>query len=254
FRNAVDACAAVNSAGEDMALDQEHTDFLQLGTSGDTGDHEYVMEFDCEYGERVTYKDRGSIRVAGGIQGNYDDDSTLSINGLVSSCLLGTFASATYTAWTGTVYVERCTAFRVAGLPPSATVMADGFAYDIDPLPSVWSRKKYGTTLPADHYVTDCIAASIGTVSSGTAYAAGNLVQSGNVIANPKKGTAAGSRWQDVYTGSFSADAEGRTTYSFTDDGSASRSSFMSSLWAIFAPQAGYSDKGVLDPGTWPSS
>lgn len=235
-RAVVDACDLVNSAGHDMGLDQEHSDCQQSGTSGDTGSYMQWSEFNMNYLERVTYKDRPlkGQRYYGGTQGIYLDDSTYYIQHGSYGDFFATLGANTITGWNGNVWYSRCTAARVGALAPSGTNVNST-------KPSFNSRKKYATTHTSDHTVRKCVAGDIRTISSGTAYEAGNLIQVSNTIIDP---TVAGA-YAAGFPGTFTTDGEGRTVYSFDD--AVSRAAFRSGLWALF----GKADVGFFDPASW---
>jgi hypothetical protein len=235
-RDAADACDLLNSAGHDMGLDQEHSDCQQSGTSGDTGGYLQWSEFNMAYLERTTFKDRPlkGTRYYAGTQGVYLDDSGFAIKHGSFGDFAATLGSNVFTAWSGDVLYGRCTAVRVG------TLAASG-ANANNSQPSIYSRKKFGTALSSTHTVRSCVASDIRTISSGTVYDVGNLVQSGNVLADPVISGA----YATSFPGTFSVDGEGRTTYAFDD--TVARSEFRSGLWSTF----GKSGVGFFDPSTW---
>lgn len=235
-RDAADACDLVNSAGHDMGLDQEHSDSQQSGTSSDTGAYSQWSEFNMTYLERTTFKDRPlkGQRYYAGTQGVYLDDSTFAIKHASFGDFAATVASNVFTAWSGDVLYARCTAVRVGALAPSGTNANNSRT-------SIYSRKKYGTALSSNHTVRNCVAGDVSTISSGTAYEAGNLIQSGNLLVDPVTSGAYAAN----FPGTFTTDGEGRTAYSFDD--TVSRSAFRSGLWALF----GKAGVGFFDPASW---
>lgn len=261
MRNLVDDCTRVNAQGEDLRLDQEHTDFFQNGTSGDTGSYKTLLEFNTVYSERETYLDRNSsfrnntastVRVTGGTQGVYQDDSTntFTLNTVQHSNIVAVNTSNAFTAYQGTSYVERNTGVRVGRMAPSATTVPDGFNFSQDfNVDLTISRKDAGATAVIN--VTGNLFGGISTYGSPRDATA--AIDVDNINCNPRLTASAGDAYTDRFTGAFTT-VNGLNGYTFTDDGAASQSSFRAALYAQFTPKGAAVGKGVPDPSLWPST
>lgn len=256
YRNPVDANNYLNPDGSDPEFWNTHSDVFQLGTTTDSYGYRALMEYCTAHRSRVTYHDyndavAGMVRKDGGIQGAYMDDTPKSINLVLHSNLLTGTGYNVMTAWSGTVYAERNTLGRASKLAPSAVLATDGYNFTIDYHPRFWSRKDDLAGAYAEHNITDNIFAELSTTASTGMAVADVVNQAGNVIADPRLGSAAGVRYSDVLTGPFTTDGEGRTTYSFTDDGAATQAAFRTALYSIFKPKT--ATVGVSNPTSWPT-
>jgi hypothetical protein len=237
LRNMQDGASLTNALGQLMGLFLEHTDMGQAGTSGDTGNIYRVDEFNAGYGERVDYYDAKGTRYGGGMQAEYNDDTTLAIYGLSFSNLLVCGAAAAYTGWNGDYLIAYDSAYRVGALAP-----AGGFDTNI----GMQSRKKTGTSESANHTVRMSSMGEINTVS-GSGYVAGNLIDAGdNEIILATGGATA-------YAAAFPTlgavnDGEGRMSYAWTDDGIETAGAFRTRIYAGFARA-----KGATNPANWPA-
>lgn len=258
-RNSVDACALTNSQGEELRLDQEHTDFIQHGTQGDTGGYRRLVEFDAAYMERETYVDRTgafrnnatpTTRYTGQTQGTYEDDSpsTLNISGVVHSNILCVNSPNGLTGYHGTSYLARNTVVRVGRMAPSATTVPDGFNFSQDFLTNIVLRKK-DAGASATINVRDNICTAITNQAAPSDVI---LNASGNIVADPRLTAVAPNRYADVFKGTFTT-VNGLTGYSFTDDGVSSQAAFRAALFAQFEP-SGNPDKGAPNPALWPTT
>lgn len=243
-RNLYDNSNAVTSSGKIMGLYLEHTDFGQHGTSGDTGPIRFWAEYNVAYLERSTFRDAKGVRYSGGTQGSYNDDTNLEINGGSFSNIIAATASATFTGWNSERLVSVYdTALRCGTIPPNGDGTG-GVNTNLDVEVGFLSRKKSTFTGTAEHIVRKGVMGTVKTVS-GTGYVAGNLSQEDNVLVPAVGGAAA-------YAAAFPEigavdDAQGRMSYSFTDDGQESQSEFRSRMYSSF----GQADAGAIDPAQW---
>lgn len=266
LRNMVDACATLNSQGEDVRMDQEHTDFLQHGSPGDDGSYTTLEEYNMSYEERITYQDRNgsipagstspTVRVNGGCQGMYLDDAgvTFNIDNITHSNTFVMCAFNAFTTYNGTSYVERNTGTRVGNIAPSATTVPDGFNYPQDPYAWITIRQKAGATGAVANILNNICSALL-VVDDANFDAPTTYNPSGNVIADTRKAAiGGGSAMSDIFSGTFTTDGEGRQSYTFLDDGSNTPAQFRTALHAQFTPKAPNTAKGALDPATWPAT
>lgn len=254
-RNLVDACAITNARGDDLRMEQEHTDFHQHGTSGDTGSYKSLVEYNVAYFERATYQDRNSsnpagstsprIRVFGGAQGVYLDDapSSVNIDAVIHDNLFVVCTQNQIVTYNGTSYVEQNTGARVGSLPPSATTGVDGFDYSTDVNATWGTHRISGGT--ANTYIANNIG---GGVANRAAPQDATVTTSGNILADPRAAAAAGSTYAEVFAGSFGAG----NTYTFDD--TVSVSALRTTLAARFAGIGAAVGKGAAAPSLWPTT
>lgn len=262
-RNLVDQCGLTNAQGEDMRLDQEHTDgIFQNGTAADTGGYKSLIEFSVFYGKRETYQDRNStnpagstsptLRVAGGTQGTYMDDSSFNIDLVTHACFSLTNSPSSFLAYNGKAFIERNHGLRAGKQPPNAVVGTDGFNYSYDLDAIIYTRQKKGQT-GADHTLKDNIMGTIQSTSNATYDPATTLNATGNVTANPRASAVAGEAYGDVFVGSFATDAQGRMSYAGINE-TGTVAQFLASIWAQFEPKGAAVGKGATNPATWPTN
>jgi hypothetical protein len=261
----VDDNAAVNVRGDDLRMDQEHTDGGQNGTSaddsvdnGDPGNVAYrtLDEYNFMYGERETYQDRNSAfrnnsayttRVVGGTQYRYRDDSDplVNINGVCHSNLVAVTGVTAEAIYNGTVYSERNTYVRVGRSAPPAVNADNGFggffSYDTDQPVNVSSRKNTAGAA-ATHTLDANIRTTTQALVTNVAFTETNAVN-----ADPRLTAIVGERYSDVFPGAFIT-VNTLTGYNFTDDGTPTIAAQRAAFFAIFGRA-----EGAPDPATWPS-
>lgn len=258
-RNIVDNCGKTNASGGDLRLYDEHMDHGQIGTSGDMGGgtviYNVLSELDVAYMERVTFVD-GSVsgvptRLAGGNQFQYADDTPAGIKMLAFS-LGGAVTTPTiavqYSGWSRFVNV---TGAMTGSLPPSATVGNAGFNTSYDSEATFYSRQHVSYTLGSDHKQRKCVIGGNSSMGAG-GVPADALAIDGAVAVTWKSTSASGTKPAAKMAGTFGTDAEGRTTYSFLDDGSDTPAQFRARWYAQMRLLSG--DAGLIDPALWPAT
>lgn len=243
-RNLYDNSNAVTSSGKIMGLYLEHTDFGQHGTSGDTGPIAFWAEFNAAYLERSTYRDAKGVRYSGGTQGSYNDDTNFEINGGSFSNIIAATASAIFTGWNSERLVSVYdTALRCGQIPPNGDGTG-GINTNLDVEVGFLSRKKSTFSGTSEHIVRKGVMGTVKTVS-GTGYVAGDLTETDNIIV-PAVG---GAQSYDSAFPTLGAvdDAQGRMSYTFTDDGVENQEEFRARMYAAF----GVPGFGAFHPSQW---
>lgn len=228
-------CNTDRNVCDDPSLTAVHFDFIQTGHAADVADSVYLDEFNTSYTDLINTGSNVS-------QGNYQDDSPRALIGVAHSNLIainGFHALVGFGGSSGSSehWMERNTLVRTAGSTADnePRLHTDFFAG--------------GSVLT---HTRDNIAAQY--LNSGrSGKLNGTYDSAGDVIADPRIGTASPNRYQDCFAGSFAPDGNGRTSYSFIDDGLQSQAAFRAALFAQFEP-SGDPNKGVPNPALWPAA
>lgn len=212
---------------DDPFVYAEHTDTMDFGLETDNCGYRALIEYNLSYGERTVSTSGEVVNVVAGVQFNNGlpdlvvvEHSNLIVFGGFNSQYQGT----------GHIYIERETLARVAQLPGAV---------------DYYNQYRIINDAGLSVKITDCIASGVNQETSG------GVTVTGLVPAKAPASAPEGQRYQDVFSGTFTADTEGRVTYDFTDDGAKSPAELRAALWSQFKPKGAFSGKGALDPANW---
>lgn len=200
------------------------------------------------------------LRVAGGTQGYYNDDSSYPFESVRISSLLTANDGICNTMYNGTTITDRCVGGRPKAQPPNATVGASGFNYSWDFLPYFTSGRKTQSTLKNHTIYNSIVQRVLDAGQSPSVYRTANGVYSGTLSTLTMTGCqfpdwSAGAHANepgDIMAGTFVLDAQNRWSYTMQDDGLNTQAQFRADMYAQFQALAG--PVGITDPATWPAS
>ena len=208
-------------------------------------------------------------RYAGGTQGHYHDDTPISYNidSVAINCMAATNDAITGTCYNGTGIIDRCTAVRPSEQPPDPELGTAGFASSAQDVKPYYTSSRKTDAVTVDHTFRSCVmdrvldktaGGSGGTFRTADGTYTGTLatVTMANNRFTDWFETAAGNAPADMFSGTFTTDAQGRFMYTMLDDGSNTQAAFRAAMYAQFkllntTDRAGI---GATDPATWPSS
>jgi hypothetical protein len=201
-----------------------------------------------------------TIRPSGGVQGLYNDDAAAaySIDLIAICCIFATYGTAA-ALYQGTSIIDRCTFARTAQIAPNAEVGTDGYTYSTDDQINLIVHRATGT--PA---INVTIRNSVFTGTAGSLFGAktadgvysvtnGSLTLANNRYVGWAAAHSSETRADTLLNGPFSTDAQGRVTYSVTNDASNSQAAFRAEMYARLK-LANVTDRatiGPTDPATW---
>lgn len=200
------------------------------------------------------------LRVAGGTQGYYDDDSSYPFNAVRICSLMTANDGIADRVYNGTSIIDRCTGGRPKAQPPNATVLDSGFNYSEDFLPYFTSGRKTQTTLKNHTIYNSIVQRVLDFGQSPSVYRTANGVYTGSLstltitgcqFPDWSEGNHANEPG-DVMAGTFVLDAQDRWSYTMQDDGLNTQAQFRAAMYAQFQALAG--PVGITDPATWPAS
>jgi outer membrane murein-binding lipoprotein Lpp len=200
-----------------------------------------------------------TVRPSGGVQGLYNDDSaaTISIDLVAICCIFATYGTAVQ-LYQGTSIIDRCTFARTARIAPNAEAGTDGYDYSTDDDAYVRINRAAGN--PAIHVtirnsVLSGVSGIFGTITEDGTYniTNGTLILENNRYVGWAADHPSETRADTLLNGPFSTDAQGRITYSVTNDASNSQAAFRAEMYARLklADEGDRADIGSTDPAFW---
>lgn len=215
-----------------------HNDFAQFGPAGanDALNYRSLIEFN------VSYMERFNTWSSGGTQGVYQDDSSKAQQivshsnyyGMNAYNVMGAYGGGSVDSWT---YHDHCLGFRTAKTES---------AVDGEPRVYAFRLSEWASTAETTCYMSNSVFGAAGSPNNAT------IEQENCAYASPriaKQGTA--EDYSSNFSGVFSTDIQGKTTYDFDDSGTNSLDDFRAAVAAQFAPKAAIADKMPPDPSLW---
>lgn len=212
---------------DDPSVYAEHTDSMDFCLETDNLGYRVLIEYNALYGERTISNSGSVINVVAGVQFN-NGLSDLVVVEHSNIVAFGGFNSQYQGV--GRIYIERETLSRVAQIPETT---------------DYYNQYHIINNAGLSVKITNCIASAVNQDTSG------GVTVTGLAPAKAPANAPEGQRYQDVFSGTFTADTEGRVTYDFTDDGAKSPTELRAALWSQFKPKDAISGKGALDPANW---